>query len=106
MARGPSPRSRALEMNPREEPSQQVSDRRRHHRRGSSGRVRLTVEPVSIAGEVENVSRSGLLFVGEGNLRVSVEIDENGTKSKRTGRIVRAQRLRGQAFGWAIEFDA
>jgi hypothetical protein len=93
-------------MNPRENPATHTSDRRRHRRRGTAGKVRLTVDPTSIAGDVENVSRSGLLFFGDGSLRVSIEIEENGATTKRVGRIVRAQRIRGNTFGWAIEFDA
>jgi hypothetical protein len=92
-------------MNPREEPVTQTNDRRRHRRRSTNAKVRLTVEPGEILGEVENLSRSGLLFFSEGNLRVRVEIEENGTVTKRTGRVVRAQRMRGDSYGWAVEFD-
>jgi pectin methylesterase-like acyl-CoA thioesterase len=90
---------------PRENPDTQVSDRRRHRRRASTATVRLFSEPCEIAGAVDNVSRSGLLFFSEGNLRVRVELLENGVVTKRTGRIVRAARMRGDSFGWAVEFD-
>ncbi len=90
---------------PRENPDTKTSDRRRHRRRSSGASVRLFSEPSEIAGPVENVSRSGLLFFSEGNLRVRVELEENGVVTKRTGRIVRAQRMRGDSFGWAVEFD-
>jgi hypothetical protein len=93
-------------MNPREHAMTETSDRRRHRRRASSSQVRLTAEPTTIAGEVENISKSGLLFFAEGSFRVVVEIEENGQATKRTGRLVRGQRIRGNTFGWAIEFDA
>jgi hypothetical protein len=90
----------------REQAMTETSDRRRHRRRPSQSKVRLSAEPTTIAGDVENVSRSGLLFFAEGSFRVSVEIEENGQTTKRTGRLVRGQRIRGNTFGWAIEFDA
>ncbi len=92
-------------MNPPEKPATQTGERRRHQRRASQSKVRLTVESREIEGQVENISRSGLLFFSEGDLRVSVQIEENGATSKRTGRLVRAQRMRGESFGWAVEFD-
>ena len=92
-------------MNPRENPMTQTSDRRLHRRRATTEKVRLSVEAMSITGEVENVSRSGILFYADGNLRVTIELEENGKKTTRNGRIVRAQRIRGSTFGWAIEFD-
>jgi hypothetical protein len=92
-------------MEPREDPLTQVGDKRRHRRRGSAGRVRMTIDAMQITGDAENVSRSGILFFSQGNLRVRIEVDENGTVTKRSGRLVRAQRMRGDSFGWAIEFD-
>jgi hypothetical protein len=92
-------------MEPREDPVTQVSDKRRHRRRGSAGRVRMVIDSMQISGEAENVSRSGILFFSQGNLRVRIEVEENGTVTKRSGRLVRAQRMRGDSFGWAIEFD-
>ena len=93
-------------MNPRDQAMTETSDRRRHRRRSSKSKVRLSAEPTTISGEVENISRSGLLFFADGSFRVSVEIEENGQATTRTGRLVRGQRIRGNTFGWAIEFDA
>ena len=87
-------------------PSTGISDRRRHRRRPSKVRVRLAIDSTEIRGEVENVSRSGLLFFSEGSIGVTLDIEENGQVTKRTGRVVRAQRIRGNSFGWAIEFDS
>jgi PilZ domain len=93
-------------MNPREQPMTETSDRRRHRRHSSKSKVRLSAEPTTITGEVENISRSGLLFFADGSFRVTVEIEEDGQATKRSGRLVRGQRIRGNTFGWAIEFDA
>jgi hypothetical protein len=92
-------------MEPREDPVSQISDKRRHRRRTSGSQVRLTIELTQVVGEAENVSRSGILFFSEGNLRVRVEVEENGGITKKTGRLIRAQRMRGDSFGWAVEFD-
>jgi hypothetical protein len=92
-------------MEPREDPHTQVGDKRRHRRRNSAGRVRMSIDAMQITGEAENVSRSGILFFSQGNLRVKIEVEENGNVTKRSGRLVRAQRMRGDSFGWAIEFD-
>ena len=67
--------------------------------------MRLSVDAATIAGEVDNLSRSGILFYAEGSLSVTLEIEEDGLKTTRKGRIVRAQRIRGNTFGWAIEFE-
>ena len=92
-------------MEQREDPVSQISDKRRHRRRASASQVRLTIEAVQIIGEAENVSRSGILFFSEGTLRVRVEVEENGGMTKKSGRLVRAQRMRGDSIGWAVEFD-
>jgi hypothetical protein len=83
-----------------------ISDRRRHNRRTAQAKVRLSVDTNEVEGHVENISRSGLLFFSEGDLRVSVQIEEDGKTTMRSGRLVRAQRMRGDSLGWAVEFDA
>ena len=102
----PRPTNPSFESRPERGSLQEANDRRRHRRRSPQAKVRLTVEPATIAGEVDNLSRSGILFYAEGSLQVTLEIEEDGQKTTRTGRIVRAQRIRGSTFGWAIEFDA
>ena len=92
-------------MNPNDELGTQTGERRRNRRRASQGKVRLMLDAPAIEGEIENVSQSGLLFFSEGDVRIRVEIEENGTKRQRTGRLVRSQRMRGDSFGWAVEFD-
>jgi hypothetical protein len=93
-------------MNPNDPFDTKVSDRRRHNRRSTQAKVRLSVDTNEVLGYVENISRSGLLFFSDGDLRVNVQVEEDGKSTVRTGRLVRAQRMRGDSFGWAVEFDA
>lgn len=92
-------------MNPHEPFGTKISDRRRQDRRSTQAQVRLTVDTSEVLGYVENISRNGLLFFSDGDLRVSVQVQEEGKTSVRSGRLVRAQRMRGDSFGWAVEFD-
>ena len=82
-----------------------TGERRNNLRRPERGSVRLVVETPSIEGRAENVSPTGILFHSDGELKVSVEVEEDGVAIRRTGRLVRVQRMRGERFGWAIEFD-
>ena len=82
-----------------------TADRRVTRRRTTQGTVRLWVESPELVGHADNVSQTGVLFFSEGPLRVTVEIEENGLRRKRAGRLVRAQRMRGDNIGWAVEFD-
>ncbi len=82
-----------------------TGERRRARRLTNRGRVKLTIETKELEGRADNVSQSGVLFFSEGDLRVKIEVEENGAVQSRTGRLVRAQRMRGDRFGWAVEFD-
>ncbi len=82
-----------------------TDDRRGAARRANRAAIRLVVDTRDLAGRTENVSESGVLFFSPGELRVSVEIEDQGTKQVHTGRLVRAQRMRGDQIGWAVEFD-
>ena len=83
----------------------ETGERRRARRLTNRGRVKLTIDTKELEGRADNVSQSGVLFFSEGDLRVTVEVEENGTVKRRPGRLVRAQRMRGDRFGWAVEFD-
>lgn len=85
--------------------STQTGERRRNRRQPVRGEVRLKVETKELQGRAENVSPTGVLFFSQGDLRVSVEIVEGDEVRTVTGRLVRAQRMRGDNFGWAVEFD-
>ena len=95
-------------MKPQDAPlssSATAADRRTDKRRRSAGKVKLMIEAATLDGEMDNVSQSGVLFFTGADLRVSVEVEENGEQVVKTGRLVRAQRVRPEHVGWAIEFD-
>lgn len=83
----------------------ETGERRRARRLTNRGRIKLSIETKELEGRADNVSQSGILFFSEGDLRVTVEVEENGVVKQRPGRLVRAQRMRGDRFGWAVEFD-
>lgn len=85
--------------------STQTGERRRNRRQPVRGQVKLKVETKELAGRADNVSPTGVLFFSQGDLRVTVEITEGDEVRKLHGRLVRAQRMRGDNFGWAVEFD-
>jgi hypothetical protein len=82
-----------------------AGERRAANRRAERGTVRLTVQTKAIDGEAENVSPTGILFLSDADVRVSVEVEDDGVAVRRSGRLVRVQRLRGGRSGWAVEFD-
>jgi hypothetical protein len=94
-------------MKPQDPPqsSTTASDRRTDKRRRAAGKVGLRIEAVGLEGEMDNISPSGVLFFTAADLRVSVEYEQNGKPLVRSGRLVRAQRVRPGHVGWAIEFD-
>jgi hypothetical protein len=83
----------------------ETSERRRSDRRESRGPVRVTIETRELAGESQNVSPSGVLFLSGDALRVVIEFEDRGRTERRTGRLVRAQRMTDRTIGWAVEFD-
>ncbi|MBL8862088.1 MAG: PilZ domain-containing protein [Planctomycetes bacterium] len=83
----------------------ETGERRRARRLTNRGRVQLSIDTRELEGRADNVSPSGILFFSEGDLRVTVEYEENGASKTRSGRLVRAQRMRGDRCGWAVEFD-
>jgi hypothetical protein len=86
-------------------PSATATDRRLDRRRRSAGKVKLVIDGTTLEGEMDNISQSGVLFFTGVDLRVSVQIDQDGKSVLRSGRLVRAQRVRPGHVGWAIEFD-
>jgi len=88
-----------------EEFATETGERRRARRLTNRGRIKLKIDTLELEGRADNVSQSGVLFFSEGDLRVTVEVEANGTVEKHSGRLVRAQRMRGDRFGWAVEFD-
>jgi len=85
--------------------STQTGERRRNRRQPVRGQVKLKVQTKELEGRADNVSPTGVLFFSQGDLRVTVEITEGDETRTINGRLVRAQRMRGDNFGWAVEFD-
>jgi hypothetical protein len=94
-------------MKPQDAPhsSATATDRRTDKRRRSAGKLKLLIDAATLEGELDNISTSGVLFFTGADLRVSVQLEQNGKAVVRTGRLVRAQRVRPEHVGWAIEFD-
>ena len=87
------------------EETTEVANRRRTGRSEMKGTVHLMVEAQDLTGEADNLSRSGILFFTEGDLRVELEIESGGEMIKKTGRVVRCERIHDARRGWAVEFD-
>jgi len=83
-----------------------LANRRSASREQTKGSVHLKVDAQDLMGEADNLSRSGILFFTEGELRVELEIESDGEVMKKTGRLVRCERIHDARRGWAVEFDA
>lgn len=83
-----------------------VANRRSATRKQLKGAVQLKVDAQELTGEADNLSRSGILFFTEGDLRVELEIESDGEVMKKTGRLVRCERIHDARRGWAVEFEA
>ena len=82
-----------------------LADRRRTPRHSTRAQARLQLEAGTLTSRVENLSPGGVLLYTDSDLRVSVEVEHEGELRTYSGRIVRLQRMRGEATGLAIEFD-
>ena len=82
-----------------------TSDRRQSERKRAHGAVHMVLETKELSGRAQNVSQTGLLFFSDDPLRVRVRIEESGVEREFSGRLVRAQRMKGDELGWAIEID-
>ena len=70
-------------------------------------RANVVLSPAAdpIQGLSDNVSREGIMFYTEGDLRVSVEFDGPDGRQRRSGRVVRVNRVSDEETGMAVEFD-
>ena len=82
-----------------------MDDRRKHERAPSQARVWVRLDTRELTGEAVNLSQGGALFFSHGDLCVTIEFEEQGRRERRSGRLVRAQRMSGDEIGWAVEFD-
>lgn len=86
-------------------PETGLADQRRQDRLPLQAKIRMCFDGRSIEGLTDNISGVGLLFFTDQPLAVSVQVEEDGVLRKRTGRLVRAQRMSHDTTGIAIEFD-
>ncbi len=82
-----------------------TTDRRQHNRTASEGKVQFTIHTSEMSGVANNISKSGILFFTDGDLRVTVEVEQEGEMQKYEGLLVRCERIKGARRGWAVEFD-
>lgn len=85
--------------------STNTADRRRAQRQALDSHVDVTIETSELTGVANNLSQSGILFFTEGELRVKVEMEQDGEIKVMTGNLVRCERIKGEHRGWAVEFD-
>ena len=83
-----------------------AADLRKHVRRDEEGRLTLFVEEQGLAGQVSNISEGGVMFLSGESLRITVELEQEGQRSIRSGRLVRVQRMNADDTAYAVEFDA
>ncbi len=82
-----------------------TSDRRRSNREALDVQVQVQLDTPQLTGIANNVSKSGILFFTDGELRVTVQMEENGEMRQMSGQLVRCERIKGNHRGWAVEFD-
>jgi hypothetical protein len=100
----PLPNGQAQHAPARSEPA--VDDRRRAERVPVQLALSLRCSSAPVAGTSENISEVGVLLRSSADLRLEVEwTDEHGQPQRRSGRLVRVQRLDAAQLGIAIEFD-
>ena len=92
--------------NPNPDKVNQTADMRKHDRKLEVGSLSLFSEEQRLQGEISNVSGGGVMFLSGESLRVTVEIEHEGTRSIRSGRLVRVQRVNADDTAYAVEFDA
>ena len=78
---------------------------RRASRRALDAPVSMRFDVDAIEVISDNISRIGLMFFTAEDLRVQVDVREEGEVRTYHGRLVRVQRLNESSTGLAIEFD-
>lgn len=83
-----------------------VDDRRRAARREMKSAVSVQLDTTQLHGVADNLSKTGILFFTEGDLRVTVSlVGEDGETKQYTGQLVRCERIQAGRRGWAVEFE-
>lgn len=88
-----------------EERAQGIGERRRAERRETKGRVAVRIDTTRLEGTADNLSKTGILFFTDGELSVTVRIEDGGESREYRGQLVRCERIQGGRRGWAVEFD-
>ena len=82
-----------------------LEDRRQSARRPVNGALRVVLETAQFGGDAENISPAGVFFFSTDELRVRVEVEEDGQPKTYRGRLARVARMSDEETGYAIEFD-
>ena len=67
--------------------------------------MQVSIDTTALKGVANNLSKTGILFFTDGELRVTVEIVGGGETKQLSGSLVRCERIKGDHRGWAVEFD-
>lgn len=93
-------------MNAPEPKGTHTSDRRRAARRETKNPVSVQLDTTQLSGVADNLSKTGVLFFTDGDLRVTVNVEgEDGETTQYSGQLVRCERIQGGRRGWAVEFE-
>ncbi len=95
-----SPRSSASKSSA----SQSSIERRRARRLAANAHIRVHIEPCDADGHSENLSQHDMLFLTDEDVRVTIEIEDDGVVKSTPGRLVRLEPTEDGGSGWAIEF--
>ncbi|MCC6406858.1 MAG: PilZ domain-containing protein [Planctomycetes bacterium] len=82
-----------------------VDNRRRADRRDSDAVISVSLETGRVSGRAENLSAAGVFFFTPDQVRVRVEVNEDGKLKVYAGRLVRVESFSQDNNGFAIEFD-
>ncbi|MEZ5980032.1 MAG: PilZ domain-containing protein [Planctomycetota bacterium] len=86
-------------------PDPRQRDSRESPRTRLSVSVRVEMSGTHIAGNTRDVSERGVMLVTDEPIPVTVEYLDGDQPVSRRGRVVRVQRLAGEALGIAIAFE-
>lgn len=83
----------------------EIADQRRDGRLPVETKIHMCFDTRAIEGMTDNISGVGLLFFTSQPVVVAIQLEEGGVLRRRTGRLVRAQRMNADSTGIAVEFD-
>ncbi len=82
-----------------------TDDRRHGDRRECQVAITVKVDTDEFVGRTQNISEAGVFFFSSDRLGVTVELEQDGERVSRPGRLVRVERMNEETTGFAIEFD-